>query len=162
VRALATGPRAGRFRLLVFGVVHHSLREEAESTPGVELRGGYRPEELDALLDEVDVGIIPSIWEEAYGYVGPELLAKGIPLIANAIGGIVEYARDGETAWLNRSCSAEELTRIMTGVLEQPERIRDLSERILSARDSVVKPFASHADEMDEIYAELVAREAVA
>lgn len=53
--------------------------EEVERLAGVEIRGPYRPEELDGLLDEVDVGIMPSIWEEAYGFAGVEFLAKGSP-----------------------------------------------------------------------------------
>ncbi len=76
--------------------------------------------ELDSVLDDVDVGIVPSIWEEAYGFVGPEFLAKGIPVIANAIGGMPEYTRDGETGWLNRSCSALELARIMGDISRKP------------------------------------------
>ena len=56
-------------------------------------RGGepFAPAELDAILDEVDVGLMPSVWEEAYGYAGVEFLAKGIPVIANAIGGMPDY-----------------------------------------------------------------------
>ncbi|GAH32542.1 unnamed protein product, partial [marine sediment metagenome] len=38
---------------------------------------------LNYILEKADVGIIPSIWEEAYGLVGIELLAKGIPVIGN-------------------------------------------------------------------------------
>jgi len=53
--------------------------------------------ELDHILDEVDVGIMPSVREEAYGYAGMEFLAKGIPVISNAIGGLVDYTREGET-----------------------------------------------------------------
>lgn len=156
MRLLQAGPAAGRFRLLVFGYVDPAVVEEAEHLAGVELRGFYHPAELDALLDEVDVGIIPSVWEEAYGYVGPELLAKGIPVIANAIGGIVEYAREGETGWLNHSRSAEELAEIMTRVVKRPEEVRELSAKVRAARDRIVIPLARHAEEMEEIYREVI------
>ncbi len=110
-----------------------------------------------AVLDDVDVGIMPSVWEEAYGYAGVEFLAKGIPVIANAIGGMPDYTRDGETGWLNRSCSADELARIMHGVVERPEQVAELNAKLRAARDSIVKPLARHGDEMDALYGEAVA-----
>jgi glycosyltransferase involved in cell wall biosynthesis len=152
IRSLSSGPAAGRFRVLGFGHVDPAVVPDARQLPGLELRGQYSPDRLDTLLDEVDVGIIPSIWEEAYGYVGLEFLAKGIPVIANAIGGMVEYTRDGETGWLNRSCSPQELARIMSGIIEQPRQVTELSALIRAARGSIIKPFARHADEMDAIY----------
>jgi glycosyltransferase involved in cell wall biosynthesis len=88
--------------------------------------------------------------------VGPEFLAKGIPVIANAMGGMPEYTRDGETGWLNQSCSAAELARIMREVVERPEQVAELNVRILAARGTIIKPMARHGNEMDEVYRELV------
>ncbi len=155
--SLADAARTGRFRLLAFGHAAPAIADEARVLPGVELRGGFRPGELDGLLDEVDVGIMPSIWEEAYGYAGMEFLAKGIPVIGNAIGGIVEYTREGETGWLNRSCTSEELARIMSDVIERPEQVAELNGKLLAARGSIVKPMADHGDEMDVVYREVIA-----
>ena len=107
------------------------------------------------MLDEVDVGIIPSIWEEAYGLVGPEFLAKGIPVIGNEIGGMPMYTREGETGWLNHSCSAPELALIMREVVERPEQVAELNLKILDARETIIKPMARHGDEIDTIYREL-------
>jgi glycosyltransferase involved in cell wall biosynthesis len=146
----------GRLRLLVFGHALPELARQAATLPGVEIRGAYEPDELDTVLEEVDVGIMPSIWEEAYGFAGIEFLAKGIPVIANAIGGMPEYTRDGETGWLNRSCSAPELARIMRDVVERPEQVGKLNARILASRHAIIKPMARHGDEMDAIYRELV------
>jgi glycosyltransferase involved in cell wall biosynthesis len=159
-RALAADVDPARYRLLVFGFVDQGVADALAGTPGVELRGSFAPSDLDDMLDEVDVGIIPSIWEEAYGLVGAEFLAKGIPVIANAIGGIVDYAREGETAWLNRSCSAEELSSIMGRVIEQPTLVSDLNEMIRVGRESIVMPLSRHAAEMDELYRDVIATRA--
>jgi glycosyltransferase involved in cell wall biosynthesis len=156
MRLLSDEAAAGRFRLLVFGHVHGQFVEEARQVPGLEVRGPYAPGELDAILDEVDVGIMSSIWEEAYGYAGVEFLAKGVPVIANAIGGMTDYARDGVTGWLNRSCSAAELAGIMAGAIEHPETVAELNAKLLADRGSIVKPLARHADEMDALYREAI------
>ena len=156
MRLLDEPAREGRFRLLVHGHVDPRFRDLGASVPGIEIGSYFQPEELDSILDEVDVGLMPSVWEEAYGYAGVEFLAKGIPVIANAIGGMPDYTREGETGWLNRSCSAEELARIIGAILDHPERVAELNDRLIASRDSIVKPLTRHADEMDALYGELV------
>lgn len=146
--------QGGRFRLLAHGFVDPDAAEEAAALPEIELRGLFRPEEVDALLDEADVGVIPSVWEEAYGFVGLEFLAKGIPLLASARGGIVDYAVDGETAWLNRSVTAEELAARMLRLIEHPEEVDALAAKVRAAHGELIVPLARHADELEAIYAE--------
>jgi glycosyltransferase involved in cell wall biosynthesis len=144
----------GSFRLLVLGGIAGDVRPELERYQGVELIELYDRSELDELLGGVDVGLMPSIWEEAYGYSGVEFIAKGIPLIANPIGGIVEYARDGQTAWLNTSCSAGELAGVMARLIARPEEVVDMNRRVLGARGDIVVGMAEHAAAIDREYAE--------
>ena len=155
LRELRAAGLEGRFRLRVHGGVDGAIRSELEAYDGVEIPELYDRGELDAVLDGVDVGIMPSIWEEAFGYTGVEMLAKGIPLIANPLGGIVEYARDGETAWLNRSCSGEGLAEIMRRLVEEPRLVLEMHERVVAARDEIVVPFARHLDAIDGVYSEV-------
>jgi len=157
-RALDDLAGAGHFRLLLFGHVPPSIAEVGDQLRGVEVRGPYAPHQLDTMLDEVDVGIVPSVWEEAYGYAGMEFLAKGIPVLGNEIGGIVDYVRDGETGWLNHSCSAQGLAGIMRRVIEDPQQIATLNARIRAGRPSMVLPMSEHAAEMEVIYREVIAK----
>jgi glycosyltransferase involved in cell wall biosynthesis len=159
-RLLADRVPGGSYRLLVLGHADPRFTAEAATIPGIEIGHRFAPEELDSILDEIDVGLMPSIWEEAYGYAGIEFLAKGIPVIANAIGGMPDYTRDGETGWLNWSCSAEELAEIMAAVVERPGQVMELNAKLIAARDSIVKPMARHAGEMDEVYREAIAARA--
>ena len=160
VRQLDGTAAAGRFRIVVYGWIAPQFAEAAEELDAIELGAPFAPSELDAMLDGVDVGLMPSVWEEAYGYAGIEFLAKGIPVIGNAIGGITDYVRDGETGWLNRSRSADELARIITGIVERPEQVIELNARLRERRAEIVKPIAAHADEMDALYSEVVAERA--
>lgn len=155
LRALGQAGLGGAFRLLVFGRVDRDFQAELERNPSVELRGAYDRGQVDELLDEVDVGLMPSVWEEAFGYAGVEMLAKGIPLIANPLGGIVEYAREGETAWLNESCSAAGLAEIMSTLIAEPERVLEMHRRVVAARDEIVLPMERHVDAIDAVYREL-------
>ena len=155
-RTVSEALGSSRFRVLVFGHVDPAFAAEAAALDAIDVRRPYLAAEQDAILDEPHVGLVTSVWEEAYGYAGLELLAKGIPLVANPIGGIVDYAREGETAWLNDGCDAAGLAKIMASLVEHPERIGDLSERVVAGRDALITPMERHADEVGALYAELV------
>ena len=154
VRQVRAGGGAGRFRLLAHGFVDPAAARAAAALPEVELRGRFGPGDVDALLDDADVGVIPSVWEEAYGFVGLEFLAKGIPLLASARGGIVDYAVEGETAWLNRSVTAQELASRMLRLIERPEEVDALAATVRAARAGLIVPLARHAGELEVVYAE--------
>ena len=156
---LAAGA-GGRFRLLAFGFADPAAAAHVAGWEEVELRGVFRPGDVDRLLDEVDVGVIPSVWEEAYGYVGLEFLAKGIPILASARGGIVDYAREGETGWLNRSVTAEELAERLLRLIDHPGEVDAMALRVAAAGPALVKPLGRHADELEAIYREVIAERA--
>src|SRR3954447_15284839 len=104
---------AAAYTIDVHGVVSERVRRALERVPAIRLRRRYRPAELDSILDEADVGLVPSLWEEVLANAGLEFIAKGIPVVANALGGMPDYTIPGVTGWLNRSCGAEELAGIM-------------------------------------------------
>ncbi len=144
-----------RFNLVVAGGVPVEDLPALGRHPAVSLAGKYRTGQLDALLDEVHVGIVPSVWEETFGFIGVEFLAKGIPVIGNAMGGITDYVRDGETGWLNRSSSAEELAAIMARIIERPGQVAEANARVLELRAELVQAMPDHASRVHAVYAEL-------
>lgn len=156
VRLLEERGLGARYVLSVLGYVPDETRAEFGRHASVEVGGGYAPGEIDRVLEPYHVGIVPSVWEEAYGYVGPEFIAKGIPVIGNARGGIVDYTRNGETGWVNRSADGAGLAAIMAELIERPEQIADRNRWILEHRDSEIITLDSHVTELDALYGELV------
>jgi glycosyltransferase involved in cell wall biosynthesis len=142
----------GRFELAAFGYVGHQYEARMRGLPGVSNGGIYEPTRLEEVLAPFDVGIVPSVWEEAYGYVGVEFLACGLPVIGNARGGIVDYTRDGETGWVNRGADASGMADIMASIIDEPAQVVELNARIRADRDAIVKPFDRHVGEMRELY----------
>ena len=47
------------------------------------------------LLDEADLLVVPSVWPEPFGLVGPEAGLHGVPAAGFAVGGIPEWLQDG-------------------------------------------------------------------
>lgn len=64
------------------------------------IHGSYTREGLQEVLDGIDVGMVPSVWAEPYGYVGLEFLAAGIPVLGSKVGGIPDYVRHNENGLL--------------------------------------------------------------
>ena len=142
--------------LSVAGHVDPTVADRLAASPLVHLLGDYPPAALDEMLDGFDVGIVPSIWDETFGFVAVELLAKGLPLIGNAAGAVADHARDGETGWLNRDCSALGLAGIMAAVVAEPQQVVALNRRIIELRPGLVASMDTHTEQVREVYAELL------
>ena len=143
------------FRLFVMGSVLGSVKDELLQFDNVVYHGPYNVTDLDSLLEEMHVGLVPSVWEEVYGYVGIEFLAKGIPVIGNNLGGIVDYTVDNVTGRLNKDNTAEGLAQIMAAIIQNPGQILDLNRSIISGYHQVIKSMDGHFDEINKIYKDL-------
>ena len=61
----------------------------------IEFAGWVAAENLPELLDGCDAVVMPSLWPEPYGLVGPEANRRGVPVVAYASGGIPEWLQEG-------------------------------------------------------------------
>jgi len=62
--------------------------------------GWLTGEELQRLYSESDLLVVPSLWPEPFGLVGPEAGLHGVPQAAFAVGGIREWLIDGQNGYL--------------------------------------------------------------
>lgn len=49
-----------------------------------------RSDDIDQILVSTRVLLVPSLWPETFGYVAPEAMLRGIPVLASRIGGLPE------------------------------------------------------------------------
>lgn len=157
LEALRAAGAEGRFRLRVYGHIDPAVHDVLAGFEGVEMPGLYPRDRLGELLDAVDVGLMPSIWEEALGYTGLEMIAKGIPLVANPLGGIAEYALEGRTGWLNTSCTGAGMAELMLELVDDPERAVRMHASTVAARGEILIPWTDHVDAIEATYRELAA-----
>jgi len=137
-------------RLLVFG--SQSEAGVAAIRPlldaGVaELRGPYERSRMNEVLSEIDVGLVPSIWEEPYGYVGVEFLAAGIPVLGSRIGGIPDYVEDGINGFLLPATEPAAWRDKVAELAERPDQVGKLAVGMRG-----VKQIGSHMAEIEAIY----------
>jgi glycosyltransferase involved in cell wall biosynthesis len=61
----------------------------------IQMAGWKKPEEVRAALAEAHLLVVPSVWPETFGLVGPEAGRLGVPAAAFDVGGISEWLVDG-------------------------------------------------------------------
>lgn len=145
------------FHLSVYGYLEERAERVLPDYPAASWEGFYGPEHMNELFAGQHVGIVSSIWEECYGFVGVEMLAAGLPVIGNAIGGITDYVIDGETGWRNESCDGDGLAEIMAGIIRDPAQVLALNRNVIARRADFVTSLDVHVREMEDVYAGLIA-----
>ena len=68
--------------------------------------------------------VVPSIWKEQFGLVGPEALACEVPCVASSVGGIPEWLHDGKWGYLVPPRQVEPLAQAIINLMSDEERRR--------------------------------------
>ena len=108
-----------------------SLREYAGSAP-VRFLGRQKPKEF---FSQMDIVVVPSLWQEPLGLVVVEALAFGKPVIASRRGGIPEMVIGGANGILfepNRPDELRDALRLLAGDDEMRSRMGKVAK--ISAR----------------------------
>ena len=66
----------------------------------IEFAGWLDRLALNAMLDRIDLLVVPSLWPEPFGLIGPEAGLHGVPQAAFSVGGISEWLDDGVNGYL--------------------------------------------------------------
>ena len=90
-------------------------------------------EELGRLAMQVDLLVVPSVWPEPFGMVGPELGRFGVPAAAFNVGGISEWLINGVNGYLAAagSLSSDALANAIIECLRDPLKHQQLREGAL-------------------------------
>jgi len=96
-----------------------------EQLPHVKIgfTGWVGKERLDELLGDCDLLVLPSLWPEPFGLIGPEAGLRGVPVAAFAAGGILDWLSDGVNGHLapGDPPTAEGLAQSIIKCLHDPE-----------------------------------------
>lgn len=95
-------------------------------------------EKMPAILQQFDVLIFPSIYEEPLARITQEAMASGLVVVGTATGGTKEILRDGETGFTFAPEDADGLAKQVTRLLLNPDLCCRLSQ---AGRQTVVENF---------------------
>lgn len=113
----------------------------------VQFHGAYDHRDIARILSRIDVVVVPSIWEEAYGLVVQEALAAGKIVIASAIGGLQDRILHGVNGFLCPPGDSDALARRM---LEVAEHYQELVKHM--AFDLCQQPLSTDGERFEDLY----------
>jgi len=106
------------------------LRSRLQADPRVTWHGPYAPDALGRILTDIDVGVVPSFFEN-YPLALREFLSAGIPVVASRVGGISEIVRDGVNGILFDPQKTEQFASILQSLVDSPRQVGELRAGIV-------------------------------
>jgi len=137
-------------RLVMLGLPKAGWQPPAD--PAVTVRLDVPHATVMAAWRHATVGVVPSLWADPMPLVGLEAMAAGCPLVASAVGGLVDAVEDGVTGLLVPPGDDVALARALSAVVRDPDLRRRMGEaaRRRSAR--------FHLDEVTDRWGDLYGR----
>lgn len=102
--------------------------KEKHLTQVVTFHGKVPQDDLIQCYDLSDVMVVPSLWQEPFGLVIAEAMARGLPVIASDVGGPAEMITHGVDGLLFEPGDEQALSLAITRLLEQPEERERLAK----------------------------------
>ncbi len=95
----------------------------------VTFHGWTDRQQLAALMSQIQVVVVPSIWNEPFGIVGLEAMAHARPVVAFDVGGIAQWLDDGETGLLVKEKDPHHLARNINALCRNPKLAESMGVR---------------------------------
>lgn len=101
-------------------------RVTQQRPPGIHFHGAYRNEDLEGILANLDVVVVPSLWYENSPFTIQEAFQSGTPVITSNVGGMAELVRDGIDGLHFRIGDAVDLRRCMLTLIQERSRLESM------------------------------------
>lgn len=113
----------------------------------------YKYNELPNVMNQFDILVTPSEWEETFGFTVLEALSYGLPVIVSNKVGAKDIIAEGKNGFIV-DCNVQTLKKCMLGLIENPQSVNSMNEYIVN--DFQVKTMPKHAKEIEELYKSLI------
>ncbi|MBD5405589.1 glycosyltransferase family 4 protein [bacterium] len=137
---------------IILAVAHIHEKEARKKLNGfnsVKIYNGYNHQQLKEILEQVNLGIVPVLWEDNLPQVAIEMVANGVPVLCSSFGGAselctselfkfeggnIESFKDKLSALVNNPKLLDEYWKNHWKLRTMPEHIKEL-ELIYEGKD---------------------------
>jgi glycosyltransferase involved in cell wall biosynthesis len=156
-RRLAAERPAG-WRLTAFGAERFVAEEGISLGPvPVVVRRPFTPEELDGVLADTDVLVLPSVMRETHSILTREALVRGVPVLASDSIGPEEVLVDGRNGLIVPSADADALAGAMRRLVDDGT-LRDRLAAECRAHPPAIRTLDAQLDGLESLYRGLLDR----
>lgn len=142
-------------RLVIAGNVTEEMKQELRDlapSATLEFLGFVSPEKF---YEQIDVVVIPPIWEEPGPIVVADARAAGKPFLGTKFGGIPEAVERGAIGWLTEP-DPKSLAASISQLLSKPDELAAMVKKLSLQTNSYT--FASVVDEYRQLFDSVVNR----
>jgi glycosyltransferase involved in cell wall biosynthesis len=158
INAFKKEPVLNQAQLLVFGSFERNspyqnqINELIEhNVANISMRGSFPHDQLNEVLSEIDILIVPSVWHENNPRVIQEAFAAKTPVIVSNVGGMSEFVNHEGNGLLFERNDPVDLARQMARIVNEPNLIGDLQNGI-----KPVRTIREEVEALFSIYEELI------
>ena len=105
----------------------------------VTFHGKVTQDKLITYYDQSDIMLVPSLWQEPFGLVVAEAMARGLPVIASNVGGPAEMITHEGNGLLVEPGDEQAFATAITRLVDNPDERNTLSH---AARITVLERFS--------------------
>jgi len=127
------------------------LKKQIRGDRRIRLRGGYDNKKIGSILSEIDLLVVPSIWQENSPLVIHEAYLAKVPVVASRIGGIPELIIDGVNGLLFKPADIQDLRMKLEYVIANRGILNKFRENLPK-----IKSIEENARELETIYRSLI------
>lgn len=121
------------------------LKDASYRFNGIFHYDGYSHSQLDDILSDVDIGVVPVLWEDNLPQVAIEMHSRHIPLITSDLGGAQEIV--GKDDFVFRNDDKEDFYRALRNIMN-----RDVGQADYWPTAMTPVSMVSHIKELEEFY----------
>ncbi len=117
-------------------------------------KGKYNNNNINAVLENIDILIVPSIWYENSPLVIQEALLAGVIVLTSELGGMAELIQDGVNGFTFKANDTSDLIAVIKKLSQNPKLCTKLDKK----RKSSVASIEDDVKKLKKIYKELVCK----
>ena len=126
------------------------LKQLADPLPQVRWGGVFGSEQVYAVLSELDLLVVPSLWRENAPLIVLQALASGLPLLLSDVEGMADQVQPGVNALLFPPGDDRALAALIHQLEADPEQLAALANK-----GGTPRTMAAYTDQLEQLYARL-------
>lgn len=129
------------------------LLAAAAQDPRITVLPPFARDEMARVFGEIDVLVVPSLWQENAPFVVLEARAAGLPVVASRFGGLAEVVADEVDGELFTPGDVADLARRLQRLVDEPQRLQRYRAAVRPP-----KTLAAAVDEFEAHYTRVARR----